>query len=703
MGGKILTSILLLVLSVVVKQDYGSFVVSSENCRCSYISRCESCCYFDFESLKQLIIDEACSISSSGLIKSPTTSEENFNFYIQHTYSCLSAVPTNICDFPMIQSLVLSNNYIKHVPKLSCLKELVNLDLTYNMITVLKTGIFDSLDKLQRILLSNNFIKTIELGVLHTGLHSIKYVRLDHNNLTESDVWVLNITHAFCIFDVSHNQISKVTNKNNLRLKWSKNYKYGPGLLDFSNNKLRVLDWHVLADLASSLHSFLIQFIFWGFDFRNNPWHCDCHFYSFLYYFDNINKRFSLDYLNVTCHSPPHLNGQTVFDIDLSEFVCNITDSCPSKCFCQKQPDNHRMIIDCRNAGLSAMPLKLPFHKSLYLYFQNNFIQDIPNLPYIERTSYFDISNNTLNTISLVFTQGSSLGYLNMSNNNLESLPESIQKLRGTNIDISNNSLVCNCSNLWLGEWFRSKPNIKYRSLLTCSVSGNQNKIKIQEFQKEEHDCEVSNSTVISIVLVIFGVLLIVLTICFINFRYELLTLYYIFIKSKLRRIRKIQNESKAYDICVLLNETNDSDRLWVKDHLIHYFEENALKSYIPYRDGVIGEVTSDAIITNMNNSSTVLAVVSSSFFADPLNIFNLEAAYHQKIRNRNGKLIFIKLGQDCFPFGSNGYIRAMFRLKLFIHADNPKLMSKLTSQIQLPPKYKSRSISVTSEDILWF
>ncbi|XP_050411630.1 toll-like receptor 13 [Patella vulgata] len=304
---------------------------------------------------------------------------------------------------------------------------------------------------------------------------------------------------------------------------------------------------------------------------------------------------------------------------------------------------------------------------------------------------------------SPIFNKGSRLEYLNMSNNNLECLPKSIQKLRSTNIDISNNSLVCNCSNLWLGEWFRSKPNIKYRSLLTCSVSGNQDKIKIQDFQKGEHDCEVINSTLISIVLGIFGILLIVSIICFIYFRYELLTLYYIYIKSRLRRTRTIKNESETYDICVLLNETNDSDRLWVRNHLIRYFEENTMKSYIPYRDGVIGEVTSDAIITNMNNSSTVLAVVSSSFFANPLNIFNLEAAYHQKIRNGNGKLILIKLGQDCLPYGSNGYIRAMFRLKRFIHADNQKLMSKLTSQIQLQPKYKSRTVSVTSEDILWF
>ncbi|XP_050400690.2 protein toll [Patella vulgata] len=679
--------VLLLLISstdLVIGQS-SEFLTCAEECESTNNNYCNDCCTFDFSALTYLEIDGYCGNPGTGRIRYNNSSSSDPKYALEWPDRCLTVVPENVCDFPTIHYINFDNNNISEIPNLSCLKQLVYLKLRFNQIQVLKRGIFGSLDKLRVIYLSGNKIHTIETGVFHTGLNSIKFVHLDYNRLTESDLWVLNITHEFCYFDVMHNEISRVTNKANFKMDFDKNY--GPGFYDLRYNKFELFDTAPLETIGHPFLRVLSKLFPWGFDLRNNPWHCDCRMHPLLSIIDNLRERIPRDYLDVTCASPAHLTGMIATSIDLSDFVCNVTESCPPGCLCQKQPQANRMVIDCQYAGLSKMPEHLPFHENLFLNFQNNFIDNLTALPYMERTVQLDLSHNNLTNIQPeVFASSvDKLQYLNLANNRLKYLPKTIQNLLSTEIDLSNNMLICSCDSLWLNSWFESKPYIKNRPNITCSTANGDQRITIDNLQPGVFNCRGSNSVTIIIVLVILSFLVIVLIIGIIYFRFEIMASYHIYILPKIKSkwTQDIhEDEQKQHDIFVLVNDEHAPDRLWVKDNLIPYLDLNFIKSYISFRDGIIGEVTSDANITNMHNSRTVLAVISKSLFEEPLRVFELNEAYCHKLKQGKGNLVLIKR-EECGPSSKKGHISAMLRLKQFIDASDVRMKEKLERNIR--------------------
>ncbi|XP_050412292.2 slit homolog 1 protein-like [Patella vulgata] len=650
---------------------------------------CNDCCTYNFRALNRLYVKETCEINSTSYFFSNVSRDSNFK--VTHRHGCLTSIPGKICNFPRIQYLDLENNKITQLPKLSCLRELVILDLRDNQIQVLKAGIFDGMNKLRTIYLFRNEIHTIEMGVFHNGLKKINQVGLDHNNLTEVDVvWALGMTHIFCLFDASNNKITKLTNKSNFTMDPSKTY--GPGVIYLNDNSLKILDTKMFDAIGNPLTSLLSTLLYWYIIVDRNPWHCDCRIHPIAALASSTAIRTLMGALNGSstdfiCNTPPNLKGQPgMIHRNLSDFVCNITDSCPSGCLCQDQPEADRMVINCQNAGLAEMPKRLPFHEKLFLNFQNNSIGILPELPYMSRIVHLDISNNNLTNISSEFTSSADkLKYLNLANNRLKYLPETIQKLLSTEIDLSNNMLICSCDNLWLNGWFESKPNIKNRSNITCSTVNGDGRITIVNSQLDEFNCRVSNSVTISIVLGIFSFLSILLLIGIIYFRFEIMASYHIYILPKMKRKwtpEVGEDEQNQHDIFVLVNDEHAPDRLWVIANLIPYFDRNLIKSYISFRDGIIGEVTADANITNIHNSRTVLAVMSKSLLDDPLKGFELNESYCHKIKQGNGQLVLIKREEFNPTLVNNGHIQAMFRLKQFINADDVDLTEKISLQI---------------------
>ncbi|XP_050401809.1 slit homolog 2 protein-like [Patella vulgata] len=678
------------VLFILVMGQSQEFVVCpQEKCppKANSWQYCDDCCQYNYHILNQLYISESCEINSTSYFVSSLPSDANY--LVSHLHGCLPSIPENICEFPRIQYLDLYNNSITELPKLSCLRQLVHLDLSSNQIRILKAGIFDGLNKLRYIDLSRNKIHTIEMGVFHPGLTKIKRVNLHHNNLIEADVvWVLGITHIFCYFDLSYNKITKLTNKSNFTMDPSKTY--GPGYISLRNNKMRIFDTKMLTAIRPPFPSLVSTLFWWSFNMDNNIWHCDCHLYPLAALMSVIGKYkegFVVNrWTDITCSTPPNLKGKLAFiHKNLSDFVCNVTDSCPSACLCQEQPDADRMVINCQNAGLSQIPIRLPFHENLFLNFQNNSIEVLPGRPYMARIIHLDMSNNKLTKIAPeVFANSrDQLKYLNLAYNRLKYLPETIQNLRSAEIDLSNNMFICSCDSLWLKGWFESKPDIKNRSNITCSTVNGDQRLTIDNLQPDEFNCRVVNSVTkpISIVLGIFCFLIIVLIVVVIYFRFEIMVILHTHLPTK--RKRKLgDGNGRGLGVFVLLNEASDADRMWVIENLIPYFDRLGIKSYISFRDGIIGEVTADANITNIHNSRSVVAVMSKTLFKDPLKLFELNESYCHKVKQRNGQLVLIKLEDFCPSLINNGHIRAMFKLKQFIKADDVNLYEKISSQI---------------------
>ncbi|KAK6168469.1 hypothetical protein SNE40_020994 [Patella caerulea] len=468
--------------------------------------------------------------------------------------------------------------------------------------------------------------------------------------------------------------------------------RYGPGSILLVCNNLTILDTQMLDAIGNPLASLMNKFLYWTIYWGGNAWHCDCRIHPIAALnsataIRTLWGRADSEISDFVCKTPPSLKGKFgMIHQNLSDFVCNITASCPSDCLCQEQPEADRMVINCWNAGLKEMPKRLPFHEKLFLNFQNNSIGSLPKLPYMGKIVQLDISDNNLTNISSEFVSSADkLKYLNLANNRLKYLPETIQNLRSAEIDLSNNMLICSCDTLWLNDWFQSKPHIKNRSNIICSTANGDQRISIDNLQPDEFNCRVSHSVTISIVLGILCFLVILLIIGIIYFRFEIMASYHIYIlpKVKPKRTQEVhEDEQKQHDIFVLVNDEHAPDRLFVIDNLLPYFDRNFIKSYISFRDGIIGEVTADANLTNIHNSRTVLAVISKSLLDDPLKEFELNEAYCHKLKQGNGQLVLIKR-EDFNPvLVNNGHIRAMFRLKQFINADDVDLTEKISLQI---------------------
>ncbi|KAK6173099.1 hypothetical protein SNE40_016624 [Patella caerulea] len=335
------------------------------------------------------------------------------------------------------------------------------------------------------------------------------------------------------------------------------------------------------------------------------------------------------------------------------------------------------MVINCENAGLNKMPQTLPYHERIYIYFQNNFIGHLPPLPYMERIVYLDISNNNLSFISSsTFNGVNRLKYLNLSNNKLNDLPRSFKKLLRVTIDISNNNIKCSCENVWLYSWFQSNPDIIQGSNIMCTQSNGRR--LSESLEKARLGCtpSVSKKQLIGVVLGVIIILFLVASCVY--FRHEVLLVFYIYILKNCKRHTSVgfKHETK-FDVFMIIDEDQDTDRLWVREHLLPYFDKYSIKSYISYRDGIPGEVTVDANITNLHKSRSVLAVVSKSCLRTKM--FQLQEAYDHMIKAGNGRFVIIKRLNVSPSSVSNGYIRAMLRLRNFIHEDDQRITEKLS------------------------
>ncbi|ESO89059.1 hypothetical protein LOTGIDRAFT_154137 [Lottia gigantea] len=637
-----------------------------------------SCCIYDTSGLIELSLDVNCQEPNRSRIIEPGINSNDDSYLIYQIDSCLTKLPENICEFPKIKSIVIKENKITEVPNLSCLSELVYLDLSYNKITTLKTGIFDSLTKLSVIRLQYNEIKTIEAGVFHMNLNSIKKVDLNNNKLTKLDVWsFFNITHKFCRFNVSYNQINQLINEKGRKIQTQTNDVHGPGFVDFRHNHLQIWIIEVMKSLGFPTARKLGYFLLWGFDFRDNPWICDCVLYDIMSIVKNFKTLISRNYFQVYCSEP---RVELFFDMELEEFVCNVTERCPPGCLCQDQPAFKRFFIDCQNSGLNELPVHLPRRKNLHLNFNNNSINRLDNRKYLKSVEHLDLSDNNITFISPQSIDNlNSLDYLNLNNNSIEYLPENIQKLRLSKLDIDNNVFICNCSNVWMSKWLKSKEFIKDGSNITCTVENNRD-IVIQDMNIDILDCRpIIISKIIIIPIIVSLVIVIIIIVICIYLRYELLTIYYL--KFKFRR--HVLDEFK-YDVYISCDEERDEDRIWIQENILQLFDNLGLKCYISFRDGMGGEITVDKNITTIHNSRIVLVLASDTYITNSKNMIEFNEIYHQTISNKNRELILIKRGLFQSSKIKNGYIRSLFRLKLYLYSNDENLTKKMIKSMNL-------------------
>ena len=159
------------------------------------------------------------------------------------------------------------------------------------------------------------------------------------------------------------------------------------------------------------------------------------------------------------------------------------------------------LVADCSYSGLISLPESLPEHTDWLLFSGNNLtsltIQNPQQTEILKNLSELDFYNNKIRNISSqfwdMFIKSHNLLYLNLSKNELITLPKSIQNISSLqNLKITGNQFKCSCENMWMKHWFLNETDLieDYESVLCQMTSGKW--IPIVKMDKADLGC-VSN------------------------------------------------------------------------------------------------------------------------------------------------------------------------------------------------------------------
>jgi len=388
----------------------------------------------------------------------------------------LARVPASVCLMQRLTTLSLQRNSITHLPD-TCFTKLTNLAtlaLQNNSITRLHDGLFDGLYNLAQLDLSHNQIASIGLRLFSNAsdLTSLHDLNLSYNKLTSLEPWwYYRCIQAFSVtINLSYNLISKFTNE--LHFNYRCGMKPPLGVVNLNFNRItHIMDmfeaWNI-ADILKMLclyryrprhHTHLKVF------FAGNTYGCDCVDFPI----HKLVKMFPRTVFTKGVHCTKekfHTNtGQPILAtaIPLREFVCELSDHCPSSCRCVYRPANATLHVYCSSANISSLPLHLPpLPKSYVKYkldFSNNkLLRRLEHRPYFVNTSVLDVSNCRLTKINVEDLRDlAHLQVVNFRGNMLRSFQRDSNAVNiSARLYLGINPWKCSCDNSWIIKWLQS-------------------------------------------------------------------------------------------------------------------------------------------------------------------------------------------------------------------------------------------------------
>ena len=394
----------------------------------------------------------------------------------------LTRVPASVCQLLKLTSLSIEHNRITELPD-NCFTKITNLfslSLKWNSIIGLQDGLFDGLQSLNYLDLSWNQISHIGLRVFSNAsdLTSLWSLELSHNKLTSLEPWwYYRCLHGIGVhIYLGDNSISKFTNE--LKLDFQCGMQRPSGYLDLSFNSItHIMDilqgWNI-ADFTT----YICLFNFQGsnrlmkYYFEGDSYDCDCIDFP-VYRFAKAWPRTKLlqgVYCNAQKFQSHYLQDALANAIPLSEFVCELSDHCPSSCRCVYRPANSTLHVYCSSANISSLPLHLPpLPKSYVKYkldFSNNkLLRRLEHRPYFVNASILDVSNCAIDNIDInvwhtlaAMRSPFITSHIYLHNNEIKSLPFALTGIDGSSVifTLYNNPWDCSCGNRWMIAWFKS-------------------------------------------------------------------------------------------------------------------------------------------------------------------------------------------------------------------------------------------------------
>lgn len=377
--------------------------------------------------------------------------------------------------------LDVSFNTISRLTSESLPVSLELFDISHNGLKEIEAGAFANMNSLARLNASHNLLTAVETSVFYGGenkIGTVKRVDFSFNRISAFEPWPYGFSQDAYV-DLSHNDISHFTNSANLTLSGGREMLGAK--VNLSHNKLNRLIAEEICAYFNGRRPNAMELGNLALVLSDNPWICDCQFYWLVdVLMHSLVQMYSEVYNYTTCHTPARLHGTQLGYLlknpDL--LTCDVTEGCPAGCTCQDQPHNGFIRVDCDPANnlYTQLPSVLPPKKPLYLNLSGHELHTLESAghsapersgsrevksvgadhvtSYISRLYGLDVSRNKLTYIAPSFLNvATNLTLLNVSDNQLTTLPENIRSLSLADIYILGNRLVCTCDFIWFGDW----------------------------------------------------------------------------------------------------------------------------------------------------------------------------------------------------------------------------------------------------------
>ena len=606
----------------------------TQGCRCRYTGGLTATsltvdCRRNVNVNRELLTEQINSLLSSNLTYGRLTSLRIIN-------TPLTNVPRSVCRLTTLTHLNLDSNRLTRLPDncLSNLTRLTSFSASANYITELQDGLFDGLRKLQRLTLNRNRISSIGLRVFHcpVRLTSLTEVDLSKNAIQTLEPWPLYLghngeVHRKATTALSHNNISTFSNLMGCNFHCGMKAMYFDLRLDH-NSFRHVSDilhgWNISITETLCLHAVQGGRMSSYVTFYHTDMECDC--VDFDVYKMVLSPLFRSKLLtNVYCDNPEALYNRKLSTVHLDQFVCELTERCPTGCRCVHRPAYATLHVYCSNTNLTVLPLELPKLPKSYtkykLDFSNNRgLRRLEHRDYFVNTSILDVSNCNLHSVDFdIWNELANIPQVFLDGNQLQSLPSSVTavSLEKTHIIIGRNPWTCSCNASWMSTWLKSvKRSLTLPIAITCYIPSKFRNRSIMSISNKAFCADPTSEagqkaltvSILSTATTI-GVVIVLLSICVVVYRLRV-KLYTSWKFHPFDRDECL-GEHMVYDVFL---SCSSNDNLPHGNGIRQQLEQRGYRVCYPPRDFVAGEAISDNIYNAVVRSKRTVCLLTAQF-----------------------------------------------------------------------------------------
>ncbi|VDI74772.1 Hypothetical predicted protein [Mytilus galloprovincialis] len=607
---------------------------------------------------------------------------------------------------PTVDILNLHNNYLESIPDkaFANLQELLELDISSNKLTIISINSFEGLHKLKRLNLEDNRLKdsnSFPSGVFKY-LVSLIYLNIKFNNNEESaysiipddvisdlvkleslelDVVAIDRRLGVCVFGEGFSRLSIL-----------KRIKTGECHIDIVNNEtfsnlqhLEFIDLSncVIYNYVAGTLSERTQLIY--LDMSNVPMQIDS--FKDLFTVDIQSSKVKVvkanGMLELSADLPlcffRILNDTGIEELYIANNSFVVAENVHIK-MCNAVPTTLKL-IDFSNNKLTKFCFEIPYLVTLNL--KNNFLAR-----YLEHNSYMDndtgisqlemidlsfneinflsftifhfqpnlkiinLSHNFLSNITFDLSHNINLQLLDLSSNRIKlfekgtmDLVSSIAKNSKLTIDLTGNTLQCNCRALPFLRWMNQNKYVFLKIQSYKCVSENEAIIQLTNLPMTVHEIEKECTsytvliTCLSIAIISCGIA--IASGLIYRYRWKIRYLYYLS-KSRYYSYKPVDfsTQTYKYDAFVSFSEI---DLRFIKNGCIPQLEiNNNLKLCIHHRDFMPGEDITVNITNAIHNSRKTICIISRAFLDSYYCKFEFNMARMESIYSRGGENILL-------------------------------------------------------------